>query len=157
MACDALQAGSKAAGSSCGADSRVNPVQSVSNSGYFSAAGPGSDGGSWLGAGEDSRLGALGPSAESSYASALPVSAFRCQSVMCWAANSTQPAIPCWWTLLRRQDNTLYGLFLAVFAAVQGRNSRRVTLTSDHCLSRSEIQLRIPRDLHANTVCPAGQ
>jgi hypothetical protein len=87
-----LQAGSKAAGNSCGADSRVNPVQSVSNSDYLSAAGPGSDGGSWLAAGEDSRLGALGPSAESSYASALPVSAFRCQSVMWLAANSMQPA-----------------------------------------------------------------
>jgi hypothetical protein len=87
-----LQAGSKAAGSSCGADSRANPVQSLSNSGYFSAAGLGSDSGSWLAAGENSRLGALGPSAESSYASALPVSAFRCQSVMCLAATSMQPA-----------------------------------------------------------------
>jgi hypothetical protein len=70
-----LQAGSQAAGGSLScADPRVNPVQSVSNSGFFSAAGDGDEeGGSWPTGEEDSRLGGLGSSMESSYASALQV------------------------------------------------------------------------------------
>lgn len=44
-------------------------MQSVSHSAFFSAAEEGSAG-SWLGADEGSRLDALGPSMESSYANA---------------------------------------------------------------------------------------
>lgn len=72
--CAGPQAGSQAPGSLSCADSRVNPVQSVSNSGFFSAAGDADEeGGSLLAGEEDSRLGGLGASMESSYASALQV------------------------------------------------------------------------------------
>lgn len=66
-----VQAGSKAAGSLCCAGSQVNPIQSVSNSAFFSAA---EDGNEEEGAeAEDSGLAGLGASVECSYASALQV------------------------------------------------------------------------------------
>lgn len=71
-----MQAGSRAGTDLRCGDSQLNPVQSVSDGGFFSAAGGPSDDGSDLGEEcglEPSKLDALGADVESSYASAGPV------------------------------------------------------------------------------------
>lgn len=76
--CCLLQAVGSKAGSLCCPDSQVNPVQSVSNSAFFSAAVADDDGdgddGSLLEAGQE-ELSGFGASKESSYASMLQVGA----------------------------------------------------------------------------------
>lgn len=80
--CCLLQAVGSKAGSLCCPDSQVNPVQSVSNSAFFSAVGFDDDGdgddGSLLAAGQE-ELGGCGASKESSYASRLQVGASSCR------------------------------------------------------------------------------
>jgi hypothetical protein len=78
--CCTLQAVGSKAGSLCCADSQVNPVQSVSNSAFFSAVGADDagdadgdgDDGSLMAAGQEDLAG-FGASKESSYASMLQV------------------------------------------------------------------------------------
>jgi hypothetical protein len=83
-----VQAGSRAGADLRYGDSQLNPVQSVSDGGFFSAAGGASGDDSDLGEEcglEPSKLDAQGTDVESSYASAVPVRHLTYVAVSCTA------------------------------------------------------------------------